>query len=110
MRTCPSSCRRVSYCDVICDLHLVTRRMIVIGVGRAVRDEADAQRDQYNPNPASGRNGFMQPELRQQRNDDVAESQVAGRTKCQVGPGEGGQVGSEKHNQKSDPAQAPMDF
>ncbi len=87
---------------------LADRSMVggVVGIGRAAGDESHAGSDEDDAQPAQRRNVFMQPELRQQRHDDIAQ-RTRGQHIGQVGPGKRGQVRSKKsdeqHDARSDP-------
>ena len=78
----------------------------VLGERRSLRDESHAERDEHNARPALERNGFVQPEARQQRDDHVAEGR-GGQDKGEIGPGERGQVAGEEADQQRDPGGDP---
>jgi hypothetical protein len=78
----------------------------VFGEGWAVGDETYAADDEQDASPAVDRDGFVEPELREQGDDDVAEG-GGGEDEGEVGPAEGGEVAGEEAEEAEDAGDDP---
>jgi hypothetical protein len=69
--------------------------------GWAVRDEAYADGDEDDAEPALPGDGFVEPETGEEGYDDVAEG-GCGEDEGEVGPGERGEIAGEEADQECD--------
>jgi hypothetical protein len=71
-----------------------------------VRNEADADSNEYDSGPALERDGFMQPEAGKEGDNHVAEC-GCGKNESEIGPGQRGQILGKEPDQQSNAKRDP---